>query len=303
MTNNSSNVGTRTSPRVVATDVGFAEGPLHTATGQTYFTSITHGRLYRLTDHGAEVAADLGGGANGAAVGADGSIYVAQNGGRWASGGPGWPKDSLGGVQVLRPTGDVDWVHRDPVAPNDLCFGPDGLLYVTDPTRSPHSADGRLWRIDTDTAEAELLMSTDYFPNGIGFGLDDRLYVASTYESRILAYRLEDGKLTDEQTVVQMDSGHPDGFTFDTDGNLIICAIDLGDRPGAIQTWSMAGKKLDEYVPGPNPRYTNIVLDGSGKMTICDSDGGRVLIIDDWGSAGLELHPQRNLTRQRVKQL
>ena len=35
--------------RVAATDVGFAEGPLYTPDGDTYVTSITHGRLYRIT--------------------------------------------------------------------------------------------------------------------------------------------------------------------------------------------------------------------------------------------------------------
>lgn len=293
MTSTNTSTSTRPAPRVVATDVGFSEGPLYTPAGDTYFTSITHGRLYRLIDEGAEVAAELGGGANGAALSADGSIYVAQNGARWSTTGPRWGADSIGGVQVVRPDGSMDWVHQDPIAPNDLCFGPDGMLYVTDPTRAPFAADGRLWRIDPTTKEAELLTSTAYFPNGIGFGLDDRLYVASTYDARIVAYRLEDGKLTGEQTVVQMDSGHPDGFTFDTNGNLIICAIDLGDQPGVIQTWSVTGEKLDQYTPGPNPKYTNIVLDNSGRMTICDSEGGSVLVVDDWGSAGLDLYPAR----------
>lgn len=284
---------TRTTPRVVATDVGFSEGPLYTPAGDTYFTSITHGRLYRLTTNGAEVVAELGGGANGAAIGPDGTIYVAQNGARWAAGGPRWAKNSLGGVQALRPDGTLDWVHRDPIAPNDLCLGPDGLLYVTDPTRAPGVSDGRLWRIDPASEEAELLLSTPYFPNGIGFGLDDRLYVASTHDARILAYRLEDGRLVDEQTVVRLDTGHPDGFTFDTDGNLIICAISFGEEPGSIQTWSVTGEKLDHYGPGPHPKYTNIALDAARRMTICDSDGGAVLVVDDWGTAGLSLYPHR----------
>lgn len=280
------------SPTTVATGVGFAEGPLYTPSGEVYFTSITHGRLYRIVDGGAEVAADLGGGANGAALGADGSIYVAQNGGRWARNGPRWGVDSVGGVQVVRPDGTIEWVNRDPIAPNDLCFGPDGLLYVTDPTRAPGVADGRIWRIDTDRKEAELLRSVSWFPNGIGFGVDDRLYVASTHDSRILAFRLDDGVLSDEETVVRMDTGHPDGFTFDVEGNLIVCAIDLDGRPGTIQTWSVEGKKLDQYTPGEDSKYTNVALDGNGRMVIADSDGGRLLEVN-WPTRGLELYPFR----------
>lgn len=293
MTDTTRNTATTARPRVVATEVGFSEGPVYTASGDVYFTSITHGRLYRLTDGGAEVAAELGGGANGAAVAADGSIYVAQNGGRWSTGGPAWGPESVGGVQVVRPDGSSDWVTRDPIAPNDLCFGPDGLLYVTDPTRAPAAADGRIWWIDTANGKTELLRSVPWFPNGIGFGLDDRLYLASTWDSRIIAFRLEDGALVDEQTVVRMDTGHPDGFTFDTDGNLIVCAIDIDGNPGHIQTWTTSGEKLDQYGPGESSKYTNIALDGNGRMVICDSDGGRVLVVDHWPSRGLDLHPFR----------
>lgn len=284
---------TKSTPRVVATDVGFAEGPLYTPAGDVYFTSITQGRLYRLTDSGADVVADLGGGANGAALGADGTIYVAQNGARWSTTGPKWGPDSVGGVQAVRPDGTFAWLHRDPIAPNDLCFGPDGLLYVTDPTRAPFAADGRIWRIDPATAEAELLCSVPWFPNGIGFGLDDRLYLASTYDARIIAFRLDEGKLVDEETVVRMDVGHPDGFTFDTEGNLIVCAINLDGGAGVIQTWSVTGKKLDQFQPGDNGKYTNIALDGAGQLVICDSDGGQLLVVDEWPARGLDLYPFR----------
>ena len=89
-----------------------------------------------------------------------------------------------------------------------------------------------------------------------------------------------------------MDQGHPDGFTFDTDGNIIVCAIDLDGRPGTIQTWSTAGVKLDQFVPGDNSKYTNIALDAARRMVVADSDGGRLLEVT-WPAAGLELHPFR----------
>ena len=66
---------------ILASEVGFAEGPVVTPSGGIFVTSIDHGRVYRITESGAEVFADLGGGANGAALAEDGTLYVAQNGG------------------------------------------------------------------------------------------------------------------------------------------------------------------------------------------------------------------------------
>ena len=168
--------------RTVATGVGFAEGPTILENGDVVVTSIDQGRIYRLPRHGAaEVLAVAGGGPNGSTEGSDGRIYVSQNGGTKPA--HNWP-GICGGIQAVQPNGEVAWITQDTVSPNDLCFGPDGLLYVTDPTRRAARDDGRLWRCDVGSGEAELLASVNYYPNGIGFGIDDAaLFVASTGEA------------------------------------------------------------------------------------------------------------------------
>lgn len=281
--------------RTLASGVGFSEGPVITPSGEIYVTSIDQGRVYRITDSGAEVFADLGGGVNGATVDKDGRLYIAQNGGRWSHGGPWWGLDSTGGVQVLRPDGTFDWVTKDPIGPNDLCFGPDGYLYVTDPTRAPQAADGRIWRVDPESCEAELLLSVPWFPNGIGFGPDDTLYLASTWDSRIIRFNLDEGKLVDPQTVIEMEHGHPDGFAFDSEGNLLIGAISLNDNePGDIQVWSPSGTLLDVLRPGTGQMYTNVALSLDRILVIAASSLGQVLSVEDWPTAGLPLHPFRS---------
>lgn len=278
----------------LAEGVGFSEGPVITEAGEIFVTSIDHGRVYRITDSDAEVFAELGGGANGATIDREGNLYVSQNGGRWSHGGPGWTPDSVGGVQVVRPDGSFEWLTRDPISPNDLCFGPDGLLYVTDPTRAPKAADGRLWRVHPQTGEAEILTSTPWFPNGIGFGADGGLYVASTWESRIVRFDIEDGKLANETTFIQMEKGFPDGFAFDAEGNLLIGAIsDDDDVPGDIQVWSSGGDYLDTFEPGSGSKYTNLAFAPDGGLIIAASSLGEVLRIEDWPTTGLELHPFR----------
>lgn len=280
--------------RTLANGVGFSEGPVITPSGEVFVTSIDQGRVYRISECGPEVLADLGGGANGATLDKDGTLYVAQNGGRWSPGGPWWAPDSIGGVQVVRPDGTFDWVNRDPIAPNDLCFGPDGYLYVTDPTRAPRAADGRIWRIDPASGEAELLISVPWFPNGIGFGPDDALYLASTWDSRIIRFTLDEGKLVDPQTVIQMEYGYPDGFAFDSEGNLLIGAIsDDDDTPGDIQVWSPEGTLADLLRPGNGSKYTNLALSPDHTLVIAASSLGQVLGVENWPTAGLPLHPFR----------
>lgn len=282
--------------RTLANGVGFSEGPVITGAGGIYVTSIDHGRVYEVGDGQATVFAEVGGGANGATMGRDGKIYVAQNGGRWARLGPKWGPDSVGGIQVVDPDRTVAWLTKDPIAPNDLCFGPDGYLYFTDPTRSPVIEDGRIWRVDIDSGEAELLLSVSWFPNGIGFDAEDALYVASSHDGRIVRFALAGDHLADAETVVQMRTGRPDGFAFDTEGNLLVPTNPPveGDDSGEVQIWSSSGHLLDTFRPGLGHRpFTNVALSTRNLLVITDSGGGGVIGVEGWPTAGLPLHPFR----------
>jgi gluconolactonase len=277
--------------RVVAEGLGFTEGPVITQSGELVVTSIDHGCLYRITDDGGEVLAVTGGGPNGATEGQTGLLYVSQNGGTRPA--HRWPFIT-GGIQVVYPGGRVGWLPQDPVTPNDLCFGPDGLLYCTDPTRGrPQRDDGRLWRCDPRTGEAQLLCSLPWYPNGIGFGVeDDAVYVASTGEQRIWRFPLTESGLGRPEVFVQLAYGLPDGFTFDANGSLVVAAVGEGGSPGQIQTYGRDGQLLDAFEPGTNTKYTNVALGPDGTMLITDADAGTAVVLD-WPVAGLPLHPFR----------
>lgn len=279
---------------VLCGNLGRTEGPVFGSGGDVIVTSTDRGHLYSIARDGTPtLLTAAGGGVNGATEHPDG-IYLAQNGGRSAV----HRRPTLpGGVQVLRPHGRLDWLTYDPISPNDLCFGPNDMLFVTDPTRRPERDDGRIWVFDGDTGATLSMISVPWYPNGIGFGLDDDVvFVASTGQSRIVRYALDGGRLMGPgETFVDMPYGLPDGFAFDVEGNMVLAAVGVAGEPGEIQVWSPEGKLLDRVRPGPSSGYTNLALSAAGVLVVTDSDGHQVLIIEDWPAKGLPLHPYRNI--------
>lgn len=281
---------------VLATDVGFCEGPVVTRSGELICVSWDHGRLYEVADGAARVRAELGVGANGATEGPDGRLFIAQSGGQAPGHRPAFRYGHTGGIQVVDHDGTMTWLTMDPIRPNDLCFGPDGALWVTDPHQTRRD-DGRIWRFDADTGVGDLLTTVDFYTNGLGFGpSDDVLFVADTYGSRIVTLTIDGDRLGAPQTFAQLDGLHPDGFAFDTEGNIVVGAVSLSERPGEVQVYSPGGELLDRFMPGPGSHFTNVALTPEGALVICDSRSGRVLAVPDWGAAPLALHPRPNPT-------
>lgn len=278
----------------LADDLGFTEGPTIGRSGALYVTSISRGLVYRIAAGEAQQFAVTGGGANGLTEGRDG-FFVAQNGGTW-------PAENnvkaSAGVQVIRPGGVVralaDGAGKGGMkSPNDLAFGPDGYLYVTDPTRKPERDDGRIWRVNPSTGEAELLLTLDWYPNGIGFSVeDDCYYVADTRNARIVRFPLIGATPAKGEPVIQMRHNHPDGFAFDLEGNIVIACPGTETTAGDIQVWTLSGKLLQSIAPGSSRYYTNLAIGSDARIYITDSDGGRVLS-GTWPSPGLGLHPFR----------
>lgn len=282
---------------VLARGAGRTEGPTITSSGDILFVSMSVGGVYRATGATPALVCDMGGFPNGLTEGPAGTLYVTQAGSRKRP--PHWPRSELdvtGGIQVIGADGTWRWLTQDPISPNDLCFGPDGLLYVTDPTRRAARDDGRIWRCDVSTGAAELLVSVPWYPNGIGFSArDEFLHVASTGDGRIVRFPLGPTGLGTPETVIQMD-GHPDGLAFDANGDLLVACV----GSDAIQVWSAAGKLLDLYRPGGGHTYTNVALGRDGLLVLTtgslEPDDVSVVGASRWSSDGLPLHPFRTAT-------
>ena len=168
-----------------------------------------------------------------------------------------WVAESVKPPSLLRVTldGQVETIltecDGEPFLwPNDLRFGPDGALYMTDSgilqpstlgiapeERAAAHEDGRLYRIDVRDRTIEKLDEGLPFANGIAFGPDDDLYVNATSNGMIYRYAWAGGKVRGERREfcnvrdpekTGMRRG-PDGMAFGLDGNLYCTVSRQGD--------------------------------------------------------------------------
>src|SRR5207248_3156305 len=202
-----------------------------------------------------EVLADTGGGANGAALAADGSILVTQNGGMDFSKLPlavDYPYNpATPGLQLATLDGTVRYLVDDGLqAPNDLVVAADGTVYFTDPPHFPIPPEP-VGRVMSYSREGALRVVADGFTycNGIALDRDGTLVVI---EGRGLQRLLPDGER--EWIVEKLGRGGGDGFCLDTEGNYYVAAtVDHG-----VRIVDPAGKELDF-----------LALEGDGVTTNC----------------------------------
>jgi gluconolactonase len=282
--------------RVLAEGLEFPEGPIALPGGEVVFTEIRGQRLSRYRKGRVETIAATGGGANGATLGPDGCFYVANNGG--LSSGPRgqWLADPQipGRIQRVTPDGRVSDVAtvlpgEPPHRPNDLCFGPDGLLYFSDPHNwedIAHLKPGRVNRTDLN-GRVEQLAEVKRFPNGVGFGLDGRLYVAESVTRRIWAYLWSPAGLGEPSLFCVLPTGYPDGFCFAANGDLIVCGS-LGD---VICVFDREGTLLERYAAPHDSEPTNCCI-GEDTLYVTLAGSGQLVAFDYDGEA-LPLYPER----------
>ena len=245
---------------LLASNLGFPEGPVVMPDGGIVFCDGNVGALLRWRDGAVETFAQTGGSPWGAVLGSDGAIYVTQGGNV-----PGSPdQTAVAGIQRVNPDGSVDMLStriagHELAGPNDLAFGPDGRLWFTDSGTEQDDrfavadrAPGRLFVLDS-SGDGEFLMERpDVYPNGIAFDAQGRLYWTESAAHRIC--RLEDGEAT---TFCQLSDGHvPDGLAIAADGRLFVCTT----ISGGVTVVSPEGEVLEEIALGEHA--TNCIFDG-----------------------------------------
>ena len=289
------------SPKALTDGLQFPEGPVWAPDGTLYVTEIAGGRIAAVAANGSKrTFADTGGAPNGAALGADGYLYVTNNGGR----GPGYIQriDAQGKVEKL-----YEQCEGHPFqGPNDLVMDVHGGFYFTDP--GPLSRDGsKFGHLYYARRDGSLVKRMQYYfllPNGIALTPDDStLIVLESLTSRVWGIPIESPGV-----LAQVDAGAragsprswpvsallatvpqpaaPDGMCLDEAGNLLICA----HNGGMVSVHAPNGTPLSQ-ITVEDRRLTNCCFGGADFKTlyITESGRGRVVTVP-WERPGLRLH-------------
>lgn len=282
-------------PRIIGEGLRFPEGPSLLSDGAIAVAEMQGEAIARVcTDGSVTPLADCGGGPNGTAVGSDGAVYVANNGGLSAARDGFWhaPRQFDGIVQRAD-AGDVETVGGElpgpaPHRPNDICFAPDGTLLFTDSAdweNLPRVGPGRIVALAADGAP-RVLAELPGMPNGIAFAPGgDQLYVAQTLTRRILRYDWRDGELAGEPAVAcELPDGMPDGMCVAGDGSLWVCGS-VGD---AILRFDADGTLRETVATPRRSQPTNCCL-ADGTLYVTLSFTGQ-LVAYDVPASPLPLH-------------
>ncbi len=260
-----------------ASGLGFPEGPLVLPDGRLAFVEEFDGCVSVLEDGVVRTLAQVGGNPNGLALGKDGLIYVTRGRGvvgDWVDPNPVAP--AIVAVDPANGSWDVVTTtasSRPLRAPNDLCFGPDGMLYFTDPDDFAPTADLHGWLCRTGPKGTELIYELgNTFPNGLAFDPSNRLVWMESHTKRIIGATPGGGwemlaQLGQETT--------PDGCAYAADGRLVVAILDAGGLE--VVDWSGGSPTMERLIWAPGVVVTNCCFDGSA-IYVTD-------VSSDWGSA------------------
>jgi len=193
--------------------------------------------------------------------------------------------------------------------PNDLAFGPDGALYMTDSgllfkDLAPGGVlradwrtcqvDGRVYRIDTRARKIEKLDAGIRFTNGLAFGPDGDLYVSETWTGNIYRYPFRNGRVLGRRELFGnvKDPQGPDimrgadGIKFGADGNLYATVFAQGD----VTVLGPDGKVVKRLkTAGRQPSNLAFGLPGDKRIYVTEDETG-VLEALEVGCDGLPLY-------------
>lgn len=306
---------------ILASGLGFTEGPVVTEDGTVFAVDIDGGRVLRIGIGDVDVVATPGGGPNGLALETPTTGIVANNGGfLWSEleGGVRIPIDRVshsneppgfsGGwlERVDLDSGEVTILHRDsggrPLrGPNDLVFDEVGGLWFTDHGKGRHgSVDrGGLYYVPPDGSEVRQVAFPLLGPNGVGLSPEgDKVYVSETHTGRLWAWDLAG------PGEVRASAGPPavrhggfclaatpfsfDSLAIEEDGRIAIGAIADG-----IVVITPDGEEAEVH-PVPGDLTTNIAFGGSdGRRAVITLSRSGSVVEAAWPRPGLAVEPVR----------
>jgi gluconolactonase len=286
--------------------------------GTVYVTEMAGRCVSRIVAGRREVVAELGGSPNGAAFDVDGTLYVANGGGRWTANPTTHGRPGHGGgvssVQRLDPDGSwatiltsIDGVPLN--SPNDIVGDESRGFYFTDPSHPSIAADGSQ-DIENMKPGSVCYLAADgtavrlhtglRFPNGIQISDDAKeLFVSESGTGTVHRFPiLSAGRVGPPEPYVELgEAARPDGMCFDVEGRLLVA----GHETGHIFVIAPGGGTVERTVEIEDPDLTNLCFGGPQGKTLhvtCASLG--VVVAIDWPVAGMRLHPDRTWGRSTV---
>jgi gluconolactonase len=303
---------------VLATGLGFPEGPVFADDDSVLVVDMDGGRVVRVKDGAVSVVATPGAGPNGLALVDSTTAVIANNGGfLWTEvNGRRIPIDHAthtnepagftGGriEQVDLSTGKTITLHdryqgRPLRGPNDLVFDSVGGLWFTDHGKGRfESVDrGALYYAPPGGGDLRQVAFPLLGPNGVGISPDDSVvYVAETHTGRLWAWDLATpGEVKPAAGSLAVRHGGRcvaatpysfDSLAVEADGRIAIGAIADG-----IVVLTPDGEEVDVH-PIPGDVTTNIAFGGPDMTTaVMTLSRSGQLAQCSWPRPGLRLHP------------
>lgn len=260
-------------PRLVARQFKFTEGPAVDRAGNVFFTDQPNDKIWKYgTDGKLSVFLDKAGRANG--------LYFDQKGNLLAC------ADEQNQLWSIAPDGQVTVLLKDAQGhrlngPNDLWVQPrTGGLYFTDPyyqrdywTRTapdPGLGGQKLYYLPK--GQPQPLVADDQLqkPNGIIGTPDGRLlYVADIGANKTYRYQIgTDGKLTNRQLFVAQGS---DGMTIDSEGNVYLTGK-------GVTVYNPAGQQI-QHIDVPAAWTGNVCFGGKDRKTLFITASDAVFVL------------------------
>jgi gluconolactonase len=300
---------------IFAEDLGFPEGPVVLDDGSVIVVEISADRVTRCWGDGRkEVIAVTQGGPNGAAIGADGAIYICNIGGcNWETGfhaeGPG-----TGGriERIDMATGKIERLYTECDgqllgSPNDLVIDKTGGIWFTDIGRSYANCwtQSGLFYCTPDGSSIRKIFAKPV--NGWGFGANSyngvglspdqqTIYVADMRVARVIAFALQaPGQLAPGAGP----QGAPDTLIATIPGNIGLDSLAITES-GKICVGTLMDGGITivdpsdgtfHHIPFPDHHVTNIAFGGDDMRTayITLSGSGKI-IKTRWPEPGMKLN-------------